>query len=64
MYIKKSGVTPLDFFPRELFFSIDIRKNASKYAKLMVEAYICHNLNQIHRFFLFLTKKKLNLEIS
>ena len=37
------------------------RKNASKYATLMVESCVCGNLNQIYRFFyfLFLTKKKI-----
>ena len=37
---------------REKFFKICIfRKNASKYAKLMVESYICDNLNQSYRIF-------------
>ena len=38
--------------PGEKFFNAGIfRKNASKYAKLMVERYVCDNLNQIYRFF-------------
>ena len=45
----------------EKFFTIGIfRKNTSKYAKLMVEPYICDNLNHNYRFFSFLTK---NFEI-
>ena len=47
--------------PGENFLTIGIfRKNTSKYAKLMVEPYTCDNLNQIYRFFSFLTK---NFEI-
>ena len=35
--------------PREIFVTVGIfRKNTSKYAKLMVELYICDNLNQIY----------------
>ena len=42
--------------PGEKFFNIGIfKKNTSKYAKLMVEPYICYNLRQTYR--LFLTKK-------
>ena len=45
--------------PRENFFTVSIsRKNVSKYAKLMLESYICGNLNHNHRFFSFLRKKK------
>ena len=40
------------------FFTVGIiRKNISKYAKLMVEPYICDSVSQIYRFlFSFLTK--------
>ena len=39
------------------FFTVSIfRKNVSKYAKLMVEPYVCDNLNHIDRFFSFLTQ--------
>ena len=52
-------VTP----PGEKFFTVSIfRKNVSKYVKLMVEPYICDNLNHNYRFFSFLTKKNLKLE--
>ena len=46
------------------FFTFGIfRQNASKNEKLMVETYICDNLNQIYRFFSFLTKNfEINLE--
>ena len=41
----------------EKIFTVGIfRKNASKYAKLIVEPYICENLNQIYRFFPFIPK--------
>ena len=42
----------------EKFFTVGIfRKDTFKYAKVMVEPYICGNLNQIYRFFFsFLTK--------
>ena len=43
--------------PVENFFNIVIfRKNSSKYAELVVEPFVCDNLNQIYRFSLFLTK--------
>ena len=43
--------------PGEKFFTVSIfRKNVSKYAKLMVEPYICDNLNHNYRIFSFLTK--------
>ena len=48
------GVTP----PGEKFFTVNVfRKNISKHSILMVEPYICDNLNQTYRFFLFLRKK-------
>ena len=44
----------------EKFFTIGVfRKNASKYAKLMIESYISDNLSEICQFFSILTKKKL-----
>ena len=45
----------------ELFYRWYIKKDTSKYAKLMVEPYICDNLHQIYRFFSFLTN---NFEIQ
>ena len=42
---------------RNFFAICIIRKNASKYAKLMVESYICDNLYQVYRFFSFWTKQ-------
>ena len=51
-------VTP----PGETFFTVSIfRKDASKYAKLKVEPYICGNLKQIYQIFFFLIKIFLNL---
>ena len=43
--------------PGENFFTIGIlRKSTSKYAKLMVEPYICDILRQIYQFFHFYQK--------
>ena len=51
---RRGGSNP----PGEKFFTVSIfRKNVSKYAKLIVEPYICDNLNHNYRFFLFLIKK-------
>ena len=36
---------------KEVFTAGIFRKNASKKAKLVVDKYICDNLNQIYRFF-------------
>ena len=36
---------------------IILKKNTSKYAKLMVESHVCDKLNRIYRFSSFLTKK-------
>ena len=48
----------------EPFFTVsNFRKNTSKYAKLMVEPYICDNLNHNYRFFSFLPKKKKKINI-
>ena len=42
--------------PEKKFFNIDISwKNVSNYGKLMVEQYVCDDLNQTYRFFSFLT---------
>ena len=47
--------------PGVKFFTISIfTQNTSKHTKLMVEPFIYDNLNQIYRFFSFLTK---NFEI-
>ena len=43
---------------RSFFYVGIFRKKTSKSAKLMDERYICNNLNQMYRFFHFLTKKK------
>ena len=49
----------------EKFFTVGIfRKNTPKCAKPMVEPYICDNLNQIYRYFSFLTKKILKFSQS
>ena len=46
-----------NFLP--LLFS---ERSPKKYAKLMVEAYICDNLNKIYKFYLIFSKKKIVLE--
>ena len=49
--------------PRENSFTIGIFKRiTSKYAKLMIELYICDNLNQTYRFLSLLTKKNFERE--
>ena len=56
-FLKNGEVTPSG----AKFFTVDIfRMNTSKYAKLMVQSYICDILNQIYRLFSLLTKKILN----
>ena len=45
--------------PGKKFFTVDIfRKNTSKCVKLMVEPYICDNLNKIFGFLSFFNNKK------
>ena len=41
----------------EIFFFGIFRKNTSKYAKRMIEPYICDSLNQIYRFFFIFNKQ-------
>ena len=66
MYIRRKywirenfRLTGKKFFTASIF-----GKNISKYAKLILEPYICDNLNRNYRFFSFLTKKFWNLEAS
>ena len=56
VYIR--AISPLLHPPGKKFFTVGIfRKNISKYVKLMIESYICDNLNQIYRLFAFLAGK-------